>query len=173
MLVFAGLEGDSAPDRAAKLKALQAYYKESSPRPLNMLGPTDMATSNGNRGKKLVVNSHGNREVFAGFDAESFFAQLESKGFAEGSFDAVYLMACLVGEQAQDGSIYDGFARDLFSVFRSNGITAKVYAPRGLLTYTIKQVTKDGQQYPEVVDMYIETPERRYPLSEGVLLVHV
>lgn len=171
MLVFAGMEGDSAPIRAAKLKALQQYYRESDPRPLNMLGPSDMAKSNTNRGDKLVVNSHGNRGVFAGMDADQFVQELQTKGFVNGSFKAIYLMACNVGEQDQQGTIFNNFARDVYRIFVNQGIQIKVYAPRGLLTYKLDKKTKSGETYYEVTSMFIRTPERDYPLDEGVLLV--
>lgn len=173
MLVYAGLDGDAADERGAKLKALQDYFHESSPRALNMLGATDLATSNGNRGKNLVVNSHGNRNTFADMDASHFLTTLQAKGFQESSFEAVYLMACKVGQQSQDNSIYDNFARDLFGLFRQHGISAKLYAPRGLLTYDVHKESKLGQTYWVVDKMYIATPERNYPLNEGLLLVHV
>jgi len=171
MLIFAGLEGDPADERAAKLKALQDYYHESAPRAWNMLGASDMAKSNTNRGSNLVVNSHGNRTTFAGMDAQHFFDALTAKGFQEGSFQAVYLMACKVGQQSQDTSIHENFARDLFRLFRQNAMSSKLYAPRGTLTYELHTETKLGQTYWVVDKMYIKTPERNYPLSEGVLLV--
>jgi hypothetical protein len=173
MLIFAGLEGDPAPLRAAKLKALQDYYRESAPRAWNMLGPTDLAKSNRNRGTTLVVNSHGNNKSFGGMDAQQFFAALQEKGFEDGSFEAVYLMACSVGEQSQDNSIYGGFALDLFRLFREHTISAKIYAPRGFLTYVYHEERKEQETYYVVDKMYIATPERNYPLSEGVLLVQV
>jgi hypothetical protein len=171
MLIFAGLEGDAPALRAPKLKALQEYYHESAPRAWNMLGASDMAKSNTNRGSNLVVNSHGSLTTFARMDAQQFFDALTAKGFQEGSFQAVYLMACEVGQQSQKNSILENFARDLFSLFQQNSIPSKLYAPRGTLAYDLHSETKLGQTYWVVDKMYIKTPERNYPLNEGVLLI--
>ena len=171
MLIFAGLEGDSQPERSAKLAALQKEYKESDPRPWNMLGPADMATSNSNRGQNLVVNSHGNIAKFAGMTPEEFFNNLKAKGFGPGSFGSVYLMACQIGKQAQDNSILDNFAKKLRVILNQNGITSKLYTPRGTLSYRVHEETKSSQTYYVVDEMYIKCPERNYPLSEGILLV--
>jgi len=171
MLTFLGLDGDVAAERGAKLKALQAYFKESDPRAFNMLGATELSTSNKSRGKRLIVNSHGNVASFAGQNPDAFFALLQGKGFGEGSFDEVWLMACQVGAQNQTNTIADNFARDLKRVFVNNGITAKLYAPRGTLTYQVHTQTESGQTYYVVDAMVIACPERNYPLSEGMLLV--
>jgi hypothetical protein len=172
MLIFAGLEEDKIDERAAKLKALQNYYHETNPRPWNMLGATDLAPSNKDRGKQLIVNSHGNRTSFADMDANKFYSKLVEKGFQDGSFEALYLMACKVGQQDQRGVILENFARDLFGLLRAKGVNLKLYAPRGTLTYEVKTETKLGQSYYVVTNMYIESPERNYPLAEGMLLLN-
>jgi hypothetical protein len=171
MLVFFGLDQDSADERGAKLKALQAYFKETNPQALNMLSASDMAPSNTAHGKRLVVNSHGNVKTFAGMDAATFLAALQAKGFAEGSFNEVYLMACKVGAQDQTNTIAANFAKDLKRLLIGAGITTKLYAPRGTLRYTVHTETKLGQTFYVVDKMVIACPEADYPLDQGMLLV--
>lgn len=171
MLTYMSLVWDNQAIRSAKLKALQDYYKTTPAKAFNMLSGDAMATTTAKRGAALIINSHGNAKVFAGYDPDAFLAQLQSKGFAEGSFQSVYLMACKVGEASQDNSIITNFARDLKRKFVGHGITAKLYAPRGTLAYAYKEKHASGQTYYEITDTYIKTPERNYPLSEGMLLV--
>jgi hypothetical protein len=171
MLIFAGLDWDSAPKRSAKLKALKAYYHESDPRPWNMLGSTDLDPSNGNRGANLVINSHGNVQRFGGMEPGAFLAALQAKGFKKNSFQAVYLMACKAGEQDQENSIYESFAREFMRLVRGLDSGTKIYAPRGSLSYEMHEEGEPSARYWVVDDMFIRTPERRYPLNEGVLLV--
>jgi hypothetical protein len=171
MLTYMSLDHDSQPIRAAKLKALQDYFKTPQATAFAMLLADSLASTNTKRGDTLVVNSHGNGKVFAGYDAAEFLKQLNSKGFAAGSFKSLYLMACKVGVQAQDNSILYNFAKDLKGLLNRNGIDIKVYAPRGLLSYSLKEVKKEGQTFYEVTKMYIGSPEREYTLDEGLLLV--
>ncbi len=171
MLTYMSLDHDSQPIRAAKLKALQDYFKTSPASAFAMLAADSLARTNAQRGDTLVVNSHGNDKVFAGYDAAAFFQQLASKGFAAGSFKSLYLMACKVGAQAQDNSILNNFAKDLKRLLNENGIEINVYAPRGLLSYSLQEEQKEGQTFYKVARMYIGSPEREYTLAEGLLLV--
>lgn len=173
MLTYMSLEFDSQPVRAAKLKALQDYFKTSDPTPFNMLPGNALSKTNTARGKDLVINSHGNKNVFAGYTPEQFLEHLQGKGLENGAFDAIYLMACLVGKQGQSGSqgIFDTFALQLRARLNEVGIETKLYAPRGYLSYTGKLLTKSGQTYYKVEKMFIRSPERNYPLKEGLLLV--
>jgi len=171
MLTYMSLEGDSQAERSAKLKALKEYFGTSDPKAFAMLDKAAMSPTTTDRGDTLVINSHGNGSVFAGYDAQQFFDELVSKGFANGSFEKVYLMACNVGEQAQDNSILNNFAKALKPILNMNGIDVKLYAPRGTLTYRVKTEQASGQTYYKVTGMFIRSPERNYPLSEGMLLV--
>ena len=171
MLVYCGMEGDKADERGAKLKALQGYFKESDPHALNMLGAADLSKSNTARGTRLVLNSHGNVTTFADLAPDAFLHALQAKGFAAGSFDEVWLMACQVGNQNQTNTISNNFARDFKHLLATNGIGSKVYAPRGTLTYQFHVESKSGQNFYVVDAMTIACPERNYSLSEGVLLV--
>ena len=171
MLTYMSLDWDNQALRSAKLKALQDYYGTSPAKAFNMLAANAMAPNTSDRGDVLVVNSHGNAKVFAGYDPQAFLDHLETKGFAEASFSAVYLMACKVGEASQDNSIITNFARDLKRLMIGRGITAKLYAPRGTLSYHYEERQASGQTYYEITDTFIKTPERNYPLSEGMLLV--
>lgn len=171
MLVFLGLDWDSAAERGAKLKALQTYFGSSDPKAMNMLADNSLSKSNFDRGSMLIVNSHGNRTHFAGKTAQQFFDLLKSKGFGQGSFSKLYLMACKSGEQDQSGAITENFARDLHRIFVNHGITCMIYAPRGLLTYKLTLDTRNGQTFWVVTDMVISSPERDYPLDQGMLLV--
>jgi hypothetical protein len=171
MLIFAGMDADKADERSAKLKALQAHYGESDPAAWQMLGPQDLSSSNAKRGTKLVVNSHGNGGSFAGMDAQAFYQKLVGNGFEAGAFQALYLVACSVGIQDQMNTIITNFARDLFSLLGPRGIPIKLYAPRGIVRYTVQQQTKLGQSYYVVTDISVRCPERDYPLDEGMLLV--
>ena len=110
-------------------------------------------------------------QVFGGYDPAAFLTQLQGKGFQDGSFKAIYLLACKVGEASQDNSIVTNFARDLKLALTGAGIDVKLYAPRGTLDYDIVEETRLGQTVPVVTRIFIDTPERQYPLSEGMLLV--
>lgn len=171
MLTYMSLDWDNQALRSAKLKALQDYYSTSAAKAFNMLADDAMSTATRDRGDTLVINSHGNEHVFAGYDPAQFLQQLIGKGLEEGSFSAIYLMACKVGHASQDNSVITNFARDLKRALVGQGIFAKVYAPRGLLTYTYEDRHASGQTYYEITDMYIQSPERNYPLDQGMLLV--
>lgn len=171
MLTYMSLEGDSQAARSAKLKALQDYFKATDPKAFAMLDKTALAPGNKSRGDKLIVNSHANAKAFAGYSPQQFLDQLISKGFAKGSFPEVYLMACNVAKQAQDNSIYDNFAKELKRLLNISGIAVKLYATRGYLTYAVEEKQASGQTFYRVTDMYIQSPERNYPLKEGLLLV--
>ena len=172
MLTYMSLDWDSQPARAAKLKALQAYFKTSDPHPFTMLASDAMSPDNSDRGSTLVINSHGNAAVFGGYKPAAFLAELRGKGFASGSFEKIYLMACKVGHASQDNSIITNFATDLKRELTGADIgDEKLYAPRGTLAYDMVNQTKDGQTYPVVTRIFIDTPERQYPLSEGMLLI--
>jgi hypothetical protein len=174
MLTFFSLPNEeSADERGAKLKALQDYFHTGEPLAFRLLGDRSLSTLNKDRGDILVVNAHGNANVFAGFDADQFLGALESKGFGANSFSAIYLMACSVGIQAQDNSIYDNFAKDLQRAMSGRNISVKLYAPRGVLNYKVHKETKLGQSFYVVDEMYISSPERNYSLKEGLLLVHL
>lgn len=171
MLVFLGLDWDSAPMRAAKLKALQDYFSTSAAKALTMLSGTALSKANSERGKVLVINSHGNEQVFGGYDAEAFMQQLQARGFEDGAFDAVYLMACNSGKQDQDNTTINTFATQLKRKFANAGVKTKLYATRGTLTYRYKTEQVDHQTFYVITEMYVHSPERNYPLSEGLLLV--
>ena len=171
MLTFMSLEWDSAPKRAAKLKALQDHYHTEPARAFNMLNAQELSTLNPKRGQKLIVNSHGNEKVFAGYDPKAFLGHLTSKGFERDAFSALHLMACKAGTQMQDNSVITNFARDLKWELNQQGISINLFAPRGLLSYTMHEETASGETYWVVDRMYIGTAERQYPLEEGMLLV--
>lgn len=171
MLTFMSLEDDDQAMRGAKLKALKEYYRTPDPVAFEMLANDAFSRQKLGKDDVLVINSHGDRGVFAGYDANAFFTKLVSKGLVNGSFKEIYLAACLVGEQAQNNSIHDNFARDLKRIFINNKIEVKLYAPRGFLTYYYKEMHKSGQKYFKIVDLCIESPERDYPLDQGMLLV--
>lgn len=171
MLTYMALDWDNQAYRAAKLKALQAWYKTTDAKAFAMLPADAMSPATSDRGADLVINSHGNAKVFAGYGPAAFLAQLQGKGFQTGSFGAIYLLACKVGVASQDNSIITNFARDLKIALIGAGIDVKLYAPRGILDYDIVNETKLGQTYPVVTRIFIDTPERQYPLSEGMLLV--
>lgn len=171
MLTYMALDWDNQAARSAKLKALADYYHQPDFTAFKMLGADVMAPTKTGGKQKLIINSHGNANVFAGYSPESFLTQLMSKGFAEGSFPEIYLMACKVGEASQDNSIITNFARDLKRLLVGHGITAKLYAPRGILTYSLERKQASGQTYYTVTEMFIKAPERNYPLDEGMLLI--
>lgn len=170
MLTFMGLETDPQPLRAAKLKALQAHFNTTEPTAFHMLGDHALSKDN-NGGSDLIINSHGNSNVFAGYDEKAFCDLLFAKGLENGSFKAIYLMACSVGEQTQQGDFSGNFAVRVKRILTQSGISTKLYAPRGYLTYTVSTETKSTQEIFVVQKMFIRSPEKDYPLSEGLLLV--
>jgi hypothetical protein len=171
MLVYVETKGDSMEWRIAKLEALRKHYKESAPAVFNSLSANDLSKSNSNRGDKLIVNSHGNVNVFAGMDADQFYKALVGKGFENGAFKSMYLIACDVSKQDQKNSIYDKFALDLFRIMRANDINIKLYAPRGTVTYNVIIRKAESEEYIQVTSIVIDCPEKVYTLDEGMLLV--
>ncbi|WP_225851491.1 MULTISPECIES: hypothetical protein [Xanthomonas] len=171
MLIYVGLDGDQADQRGAKLKALQSHFGENQSHALTLLDAASLSPSNKTRGKRLVINSHGNVNVFAGLAPEAFLQQLLAKGLGKESFEEIVLMACQVGAQSQTNSIANNFAKDLKRLLVGHGILAKLYAPRGTLTYLVHTEQKLGQTFYVVDSMHIACPERNYPLAEGLLLV--
>jgi hypothetical protein len=171
MLVYAGMEGDNAAERSAKLKALKEHYNESDPTALEMLAATALGKSNTSRGTKLVINSHGNVDTFADLSAKAFYDKLVGKGFQNGAFQSLYLIACDVGQQDQKNTIVSNFARDLNLLLKQNQVDIALYAPRGVVTYAAKTVTQSGQSFYQVTGIAVHTPERDYPLDEGMLKV--
>lgn len=171
MLTYMSLEYDDQAVRSAKLKALQDHFHTSEGKAFAMLPANALAPGNRDRGDILVVNSHGDASEFAGYDAPTFLDMLRDKGLMTGSFKAIYLMACDVGEQAQDNSILDNFAKSLKRLLNAQGIEVKLYAPRGVLCYEVATETSHGQTYYRVTKTYIHAPERDYPLDQGLLLV--
>ncbi|MBO9828494.1 hypothetical protein J7373_09570 [Xanthomonas sp. A2111] len=167
MLIYVGLDGDQADQRGAKLKALQSHFGETQSYALTLLDAASLSPSNKTRGKRLVINSHGNVNVFAGLAPEAFLQQ----GLGKESFEEIVLMACQVGAQSQTNSIANNFAKDLKRLLVGHGILAKLYAPRGTLTYLVRTEQKLGQTFYVVDSMHIACPERNYPLAEGLLLV--
>jgi hypothetical protein len=175
MIIFYG--DDRADIRAAKMKALQAHFNDdSNPVAITML-KSDALSGSKSKKEKLIVNGHGNRDVigYLGNDAEAFFADLLGKGLTNERFDSIYLMACKAGEQAQDNSILQNFAKEFGRCVQINEKTTgiKVYAPRGTLTYSVVNEQVSGQTVPKVTRIYVDTPEKEYELNEGLLLVHI
>src|SRR5262245_20566892 len=120
MLIFYG--EDHADQRAAKMKALQAYFNDNSnPVAITMLKSDALSGSKSDK-ENLIVNSHGNREVigYLGNDADAFFEELLGKGLTNKRFKAIYLMACKAGEQAQDNSILQNFAKSFNRRIQTN-----------------------------------------------------
>lgn len=173
MIIFYG-DDDGTVSRAAKLKALQRHFGEKEGgRAINMLPADGLSAKSGTKGEKLIVNAHGNTNSFRGKDAQELFQILLGKGLTKQRFGSIYLIACNVGEQAQDNSIVQNFARDFAHRIRIDDRTSgiKVYAPRGVVTYTTVTRTTEGQQYKEVTGIVVRTPEKDYQLDEGLLLV--
>ena len=81
MLTYMALDWDHQSYRAAKLKALQAFYGTTEAKPFAMLAADAMSPANKDRGPDLVINSHGNAQVFGGYDPAAFLTQLQGKGF--------------------------------------------------------------------------------------------
>jgi hypothetical protein len=171
MLVFAGMDADDTAKRAAKLKALQEHYRESIPTDLQMLAPTALGKENAYRGTKLVINAPGSMETFAGRDVMSFFNELASKGFQNGAFQSLYLIACDNGRQDRDEAIVSHFAHDLKLLFKQNQLDIALYAPRGRVRYSLQTISQNGENTCQVTAIVVHSAERDYPLSEGMLRV--
>jgi len=191
MLTFLGLsfpdnpERDrlEAPRRAAKLKKLQSYFDTSDATAFYMLSEDALSKSNKKRGDILVINSHGNAHEFARYRPDAFLDMLTSKGFEEGSFKAIYLMACRSAQQPEDNGALGTFAVGLKRLLNMRGIDCKVYGTRGNLSYTLEEHDTDGgMTYFEATDMWVKSPTItdpetgkpfRYNMEEGILLAQV
>ncbi|MFD1743860.1 hypothetical protein ACFSE1_00125 [Rhizobium helianthi] len=168
MLVYLNV-AKPGPIAADLLEALQEYYKTSPPVEFHTLDTDEMTPENSKRGEDLVFVTHGNTHKFGGHDAEAFFELLQSKGFQNGSFEKIYLIACQAGAQAQDNSILDNFARSFWDVLRSNYFDVKLYAPRGTVVFNRPSNTFYIKPSPQA--RHDAPPDRNYNLKEGMLLV--
>ena len=171
MLIFAGMDTDDAAKRAAKLLALRDYYQESMPLHLQRLAPSALSKQNADRGTKLVISAPGNMRSFAGLDVNSFYEELVSKGFQNGAFQSLYLIACDEGRQDQHGPIVSHFAHDLKLLFKQSQIDIALYAPRGRVRYSLQAIAQNNENTYQVTAIVVHSAELDYPLSEGMLRV--
>jgi hypothetical protein len=171
MLVFAGMDADDSARRAAKLMALQDHYRESLPLCLDLLAPGALSKQNADRGTKLVINAPGTLRYFAGLDVNSFYEELVGKGFQNGAFQSLYLIACDDGRQEQHGPIVSHFAHDLKLLFKQSQIDIALYAPRGRVRYSLQSIAQSDEDIYQVTAIVVHSAERDYPLSEGMLRV--
>lgn len=151
------------------LEALQDYYKTSPAVEFHTLDEDEMTPKNSKRGEDLVFVTHGNTHEFGGYSAEKFFELLQGKGFQDGSFKKIYLIACQAGAQAQDNSILDNFARSFWDVLNSNYFDVKLYAPRGTVVFNRPSYTFHIEPSPQARKN--PTAEGNYSLKDGMLLV--
>ena len=173
MIIFYGEEDGAI--RGAKLDALKAYFKqEGNAVAMNMLKNDSLSGSKSEK-EYLIVNAHGNIASFSGRDAEQLYNELRNKGLTNKRFSRIYLMACNVGEQAQDNSIIDNFAKEFNQQVLMNNETAGigVYAPRGTLTYSISNTLMNGENVVKVTRVYIvdNMDHAEYTLDTGLLKV--
>lgn len=168
-----GAQGDEAAQRAAKLKALQtAFNDQTSPVAINLLNGA--ITTRKPKKERLILNSHGNQNNFAGLTAKQLFDKLVQQGVDKDRFSAIYLVACNCGLQAQDNSVAQTFANDFAHLVKTNQNTSaiKIYAPRGLITYDGKQESVNGGgTYWTATVKGVQTPEKLYTFEEGFSLV--
>ena len=171
MLVFAGTDGDDPVSRSAKLKALQDIFAEPNASALEMLPADALSKANAKRGIQLVINSHGNQDTFADMTPDQLYARLVSKGFQNGAFQSLHLIACNVGQQDQRGTIVSNFAHDLNLLFKQKLVDIALYAPRGLISYRLQTATQSGESFKKVMAIVIRAPEKDYSLKDGMLRV--
>lgn len=168
MIIYYG-EEDGAM-RSAKLEALKSFFKqEGNAVAMNMLKGDSLSGSKSEK-EWLIINAHGNRDTFSGRNAEQLYTELRGKGLTNKRFDRIYLMACNVGEQAQDNSIINTFAKDFYQPIYQNDETAgiAVYAPRGVLTYVIDRTPNSGVTVVKVTRVYVADGNVEYPLETGL-----
>jgi len=173
MIIYYGEEDGLM--RAAKVEALKEHFGESGiAKEIRALGSDSLSGSNEKDKEKLIINAHGNRDAFNGKAAAELFNELVSKGLTNKRFGAIYLMACNVGEQAQDNSILQNFAKDFNRQVRTHPNTKeiKVYAPRGILSYVIDTEQAGNLTKWKVRRVFIAGNDgMEYSLKEGLLLV--
>jgi len=174
MVVFFGEE--NAVSRGAKIKALQGFFNEpegSMPKALTMLEDGSLG---GKGSENLIVSGHGNQNNFGavGITGDKLFATFKEKGLTKKRFAKIYLMGCNVGLQAQDNSVVENFAKDFARCVNTDEDTAgiKVYAPRGILTFTMEDKIVSGQTVKTATAINVACPEKTYTLSEGLTLVN-
>lgn len=167
-----------APKRAAKLKALEAFFHTSPAQAFYMLDDDALSTRNPDRGKILVVNSHGSPSRFARYTPTQFLDQLVSKGYEKGSFGAIYLMACKSAHSPEDTGVMTNFAIELKRLLIMRDMDCKVYGTRGNLSYKLQEhQVAGGMHYYSVTSMYIKSPSdnptikgHTYSVEDGLLL---
>ncbi|HKQ92233.1 MAG TPA: hypothetical protein VJZ77_16355 [Blastocatellia bacterium] len=175
MIIYYG-EEDSVT-RNVKIEALKKHFGENGiAKEMRSLKSDSLAGGNEKEKETLVINAHGNTDAFSGKDAETLFNELLSKGLTNKRFESIYLMACNVGEQAQDNSILHNFAKafDGKVRFHANTKGIKVYAPRGILRYDIYTEKAENPLLTlwRVRRVYIVGDKgEEYSLKEGLLLV--
>jgi hypothetical protein len=175
MIIYYGEEDGLI--RAVKLEALKKHFGEKGiAKEMRSLNGDSLAGGNEKEKETLIINAHGNTDSFSGRDADALFDELLSKGLTNKRFESIYLIACNVGEQAQDNSILHNFAKAFNGKVLTHPNTKgiKVYAPRGIVTYDI---------YPEKIENTLATAwkvrriyiagndGKEYSLQEGLSLV--
>jgi hypothetical protein len=164
------------------LKLVQGVYNEMAmPQAINQLGVSSLAVvpSTSILGsflkpakEKLIVCGHGSPTTLSGLSPSDFASKLRGFGLTAERFEAIHLLNCSVGVQAQDNSVTQNFARDfkvLLGVPPTQGI--KVYAPRGPVQWEGQHEGEGHARYLVMTKVFIRTPEKDYPLQEGMLLV--
>src|SRR5262249_1335732 len=165
MVVFFGEE--NAVSRSAKIKALQKFFNEpegSNPKALSML---EDGALGGKGSENLIVSGHGNQNNFGaiGITGDKLFATFLDKGTTKKTSAKIYRMGCNVGQLAQDNSIVETFARDFARCVNTTEETAgiKVYAPRGILSFTMEDKIVSGETVKTATAVNVVTAERTYP----------
>ena len=122
--------------------------------------------------ERLIVCGHGSPDSLSDLSPSEFADALLKAGFSNERFDTIYLLNCSVGIQAQDNSIGSNFAR-AFKLQLGNPPTQgiKVYAPRGAVRWEGEWIQKNTGKFLSITRVYVHTPEKEYPLTEGMLLV--
>jgi hypothetical protein len=176
MIIYYGEDG---PARAKKVECLGKFFGDLTYRPASQLADGELAEKTSwlkqpVKGESIIISAHGNTHYFSGQNHQTLLKTLTDKGLNVNGvrFSKIYLMACLVGAQAQDGSITSNFARNFHQLLRNDGSKISVYAPRGLLVYDYIVRTADGLQFFDKVKAYVQCPERAYTLDEGIVLVN-
>lgn len=171
MIIFYSVEVESIGSRGAKLQVIKRKFGETTPpKPINMLQPGDLNTR---ECKTLIISGHGSRDIFMNEGPEQLCVRLIGAGLRADITKEIYLLSCNVGEQAQDNSIPENFARTLKRSLDNAKLNIKLYAPRGIVKYkneSIEPIPGVGERY-RYSDVVIAADNKEYPLSEGLLLV--
>lgn len=118
------------------------------------------------KNRKLFILGHGSRDSYMGQSANVMYRYLLDCGLSGRHFSEIWLMPCSVGQQEQDNSVTENFARSFKTELHQNSLTQdiKLYAPRGKVK---SYYTKTDNSYTSCNKICVAKDGREYGLKNG------